>query len=105
METIWKSPKIKPKDNQKVKFKPKNSEKIYEGLFIEQEDMFFVGFENQSQNFYFSQFIEKWTDFEESIYQDLEYYRKNAENYFINTPISVLQYVRKMEIIIQNQKQ
>jgi predicted lipoprotein len=71
-------------------------------LFIEKEDMFFVGFENESHDFFFSQFIDSWTELEAPIVKDLAYYRKNAEEDYLYTPISVLRYITELELTIEN---
>jgi hypothetical protein len=64
----WIKPtEAKPKDGQKIEFKV-NNEKLKsnfshsekKGLYIESEDMFFVGFENESDDFYFSWYVLCW---------------------------------------------
>lgn len=68
METkIWFSPKEKkPKNFQKIAFIPvtESDEQsfIWEGLYIETEDMYFVGFGDESDHFYFSSKIESWSN-------------------------------------------
>lgn len=57
----WKSPnEMLPKDNQEICFKTKKSKVIRYGLYIVKEDMFFIGFENESEEFYFSKDILCW---------------------------------------------
>jgi hypothetical protein len=59
---IWYSPEVKkPYDQQKVVFRTSLG-KEFVGLFIEKEDMFFVGFEEQG-DFLFSQEVEFWKDY------------------------------------------
>jgi hypothetical protein len=80
--TFWHSADIKPEDNARIKFKKYDSPEIYEGLFIKKEDMFFVGFENESDNFYYSQFIEKWALLEPSMNQIEEIKKEKKSNQF-----------------------
>jgi len=49
---------IRPKDNQKVSFTDGDGE-TFEGIFIADEDMFFIGFEETGDFLYASQ-IESW---------------------------------------------
>lgn len=77
-EIVWYSPEIKPKDNQKIRFSVKDNDLILEGLYIESENMFFVGFENESDEFYFSWQIEKWCVLEEPKVQN----KKSAVEWF-----------------------
>lgn len=65
--TVWHSPEIKPHNNAKIRFKLKDDDSIYEGLYIEQEDMFFVGFDNESEHFHFTWKVEKWSFMEQTI--------------------------------------
>jgi hypothetical protein len=59
---IWYSPEVKkPFDQQKVVFRTSLG-KEFVGLFIEKEDMFFVGFEEQG-DFLFSREVEFWKDY------------------------------------------
>ena len=61
----WVKPsKQKPNDLQKIEFIPKNrlalNGKIEKGVFIESEDMFFGSFEDETDNFYFSEYVAFW---------------------------------------------
>ena len=64
-KTIWYSVEVKKPNNlAKVEWKL-NTEldeqnTNYQGLYIEQEDMFFVGFEDSSEEFYFSWGVAYW---------------------------------------------
>jgi hypothetical protein len=69
---IWYSPDVqKPLDRQKIVFKPiTDSDKqnlTYEGIYIESEDMYFVGFEDASDHFYFSWGIAFWRTLDKEI--------------------------------------
>lgn len=62
---IWYSPELKKPENlQKIAFKPiiesDEQDVTLEGLYIESEDMFFVGFEDSSDHFYYSWGIAFW---------------------------------------------
>lgn len=62
---IWYSPDLKkPIDGQKIAFKPigqgDEQEITYEGLYIEKEDMFYVGYDDCSEWFFFSWDIAFW---------------------------------------------
>jgi hypothetical protein len=64
-KVIWYSPDVKkPLDGQKIAFKPitesDEQDLTYEGLYIEKEDMYFVGFEDTSDGFFFSWGIAFW---------------------------------------------
>jgi hypothetical protein len=48
----------RPKDKQKVSFTGEDGES-YEGMFIDSEDMFFIGFEDSGDFLYASQ-VESW---------------------------------------------
>ena len=66
---IWYSIDVeKPKDMQKIEFKPitelDEQNVTYQGIYIEKEDMFFVGFEDTTENFYFSWGIAYWRNLE-----------------------------------------
>ncbi len=50
----------KPKDNQKVRFTDFNG-KTYDGLYIQSEDMFFIGFE-ESGDFLFRLQVKSWKE-------------------------------------------
>lgn len=67
-ERIWKSPEIKPKDRQKISFKTKDSKKIYHGLYIQEEDMFFEGFGNESEDFFFTWGVDCWAEYKEAVW-------------------------------------
>lgn len=101
---FWHSADIKPQDNQKIRFKTYVSAQIYEGLFIEKEDMFFVGFGDKSDDFFFSFQIEKWQQLDESKTEHLDYFRKQAENNYWDTPLDVLKYIKELESIIGTKK-
>jgi hypothetical protein len=72
MENNWiKIAEGKPKNLQEIQFKLKTdvlnstySNLVKNGLYIESEDMFFVGFEDESDEFYFSWSIEHWRPLE-----------------------------------------
>lgn len=65
METIkWYSPEVKkPYDNQVVEFKPTaemdEQDVTYEGLYIESDDLFFIGFAERG-DFIHSPFVAFW---------------------------------------------
>ena len=50
---------LRPKDNQRVSFTDDNGEK-HEGIYIEDEDMFFIGFDDTG-DFIFASQIDSWT--------------------------------------------
>lgn len=56
----WRNPKNDlPKNNQVVLWKPKESEWVLAGMYIESEKMFYNGFE-QTGDFMYSFEVEKW---------------------------------------------
>jgi hypothetical protein len=58
----WIDPKLqKPLNNQKILFATLDFKEINVGVYIEKEDMFFVGFRDESDHFYYSQYVNKWT--------------------------------------------
>jgi hypothetical protein len=58
---IWYSPDVKkPLDMQQIVFKPLKDSDEHEGIYIESEDMYFVGLEDASDHFYFSWGIAFW---------------------------------------------
>ena len=67
-KTIWYSPDVKkPYDNQVVAFKPiteqDEQDVTYEGIYIESDDLFFVGF-NSTGDFVHTQFCAFWRPIE-----------------------------------------
>jgi hypothetical protein len=63
----WFSPKEKkPTNFQKIAFVPvtESDEQslVWEGIYIESEDMFFVGSDDETDHFYFSRNIESWSN-------------------------------------------
>jgi hypothetical protein len=65
--TKWFSTELaKPKDQQKIKFKPIIDDTVcdnitYTGMYIEKEDMFFIGEENEG-DFLFSSQVLFWAN-------------------------------------------
>lgn len=57
--TVIKMKQSMPKDNSRIWFITKQGQK-YNGLYIAQENMFFVGFEETSENFFFRFQIAFW---------------------------------------------
>ena len=56
----WRNPKNDlPQNNQVVLWKPKESEWVLAGMYIESEKMFYIGFE-QRGDFMYSFEVEKW---------------------------------------------
>ena len=56
----WRNPKNDlPKNNQVVLWKPKESELVLAGIYIESEKMFYIGFE-QTGVFLYSFEVELW---------------------------------------------
>ena len=51
---------VKPNDMDKIEFIPKGRKKIESGYFIESEDMFFGSFEDETDNFFFSDSVQFW---------------------------------------------
>lgn len=51
---------VKPKDMDKIEFITKGLKTIERGFFIESEDMFFGSFEDETDNFFFSDSVEFW---------------------------------------------
>lgn len=76
-KTIWYSTEvIKPKDEQKVLFKTTDNKELA-GIFIEAEDMFFVGFQD-SGDFYYSFDVEFWRVLTDNEYHELYEERKTV---------------------------
>ena len=64
-KVIWYSTEVqKPKDLQKIEWKlitPFDGiHNDLQGIYIEKEDMFYVGFEDTSEDFYFSWAVAYW---------------------------------------------